>query len=34
MSYPIAAIEDIDADEADALKAIGIRTAGKLLEAS
>ena len=34
MSYPITAIEDIDADEADALKAIGIRTAEKLLEAA
>ena len=32
MSYPITAIEDIDADEADALKAVGIRTAEKLLE--
>ena len=34
MSYPITAIEDIDADEADALKAVGIRTAEKLLEAA
>jgi len=31
MSYPITAIEDIDADEADALKAVGIITAEKLL---
>ncbi|MGZ3361842.1 MAG: DUF4332 domain-containing protein, partial [Xanthobacteraceae bacterium] len=34
MSYPITAIEDIDADEADALKAAGIRTTEKLLEAA
>ena len=34
MSYPIAAIEDIDADEAEALKAAGIRTTEKLLEAA
>ena len=34
MSYPITAIDDIDADEADALKAVGIRTAEKLLEAA
>src|SRR3954470_1092003 len=34
MSYPITAIEDIDAEEADALKAVGIRTAEKLLEAA
>jgi hypothetical protein len=31
MSYPITAIDDIDADEADALKAVGIRTTEKLL---
>ena len=34
MSYPITAIEDIDADEAEALKAVGIRTTEKLLEAA
>lgn len=34
MSYPITAIEEIDADEADALKAAGIRTTEKLLEAA
>ena len=34
MSYPIADIEDIDADEAKALKSIGIRTTEKLLEAA
>ena len=34
MSYPITAIEDIDADEAEALKSVGIRTAEKLLEAA
>jgi predicted RecB family nuclease len=32
MSYPIAAIEDIDAEEAKALKSVGIRTTEKLLE--
>ncbi len=34
MSYPIAAIDDIDADDAKALKSLGIRTAEKLLEAA
>jgi predicted RecB family nuclease len=34
MSYPISAIEDIDADEAEALKSVGIRTTEKLLEAA
>ena len=34
MSYPITAIDDIDADEAEALKAAGIRTTEKLLEAA
>jgi hypothetical protein len=34
MSYPITAIDDIDADGAEALKAIGIRTTEKLLEAA
>jgi predicted RecB family nuclease len=34
MSYPITAIEDIDADEAEALKSVGIRTTEKLLEAA
>ena len=34
MSYSIAAIDDIDADEAEALKAAGIRTTEKLLEAA
>ena len=34
MSYPIAAIDDIDADDAKALKSVGIRTAEKLLEAA
>jgi predicted RecB family nuclease len=34
MTYPITAIEDIDADEADALKSVGIRTTEKLLEAA
>jgi Domain of unknown function (DUF4332) len=34
MSYPIAAIEDIGADAAEALKSIGIRTTEKLLEAA
>jgi predicted RecB family nuclease len=32
MSYPIAAIEGIDAEEAKALKSVGIRTTEKLLE--
>ena len=34
MSYPISAIEDIEADEAKALKSVGIRTTEKLLEAA
>src|SRR5712692_9630174 len=34
MSYPITDIEDIDADEAEALKCAGIRTTEKLLEAA
>ena len=34
MSYSISAIEDIDADEAKALKSVGIRTTEKLLEAA
>jgi predicted RecB family nuclease len=34
MSYSIAAIEDIGADEAEALKSVGIRTTEKLLEAA
>jgi predicted RecB family nuclease len=34
MSYSISAIEDIDPDETKALKAIGIRTTEKLLEAA
>jgi predicted RecB family nuclease len=34
MSYPIAAIEDIGADAAEALKSVGIRTTEKLLEAA
>jgi predicted RecB family nuclease len=34
MSYSISAIEDIGADEAEALKSIGIRTTEKLLEAA
>src|SRR5215475_10895368 len=34
MSYSISAIEDIHADEAKALKSIGIRTTEKLLEAA
>lgn len=34
MSYSIAAIEDIDADDAKALKSVGIRTTEKLLEAA
>ena len=34
MSYSIGAIEDIDPDEAKALKAVGIRTTEKLLEAA
>jgi hypothetical protein len=34
MSYPITAIEEIGADDAEALKSIGIRTTEKLLEAA
>jgi predicted RecB family nuclease len=34
MSYPIADIEDIDADKAKVLKSAGIRTTEKLLEAA
>ena len=34
MSYPVTDIEDIDADEAEALKCAGIRTTEKLLEAA
>jgi predicted RecB family nuclease len=34
MSYPITAIEDIGAAEAEALKSVGIRTTEKLLEAA
>ena len=34
MSYSITAIEDIDADEVEALKSVGIRTTEKLLEAA
>ena len=34
MSYPITAIEDIGAPEAEALKSVGIRTTEKLLEAA
>jgi predicted RecB family nuclease len=34
MSYSITAIEDIDADDAKALKSVGIRTTEKLLEAA
>jgi len=34
MSYPIAVIDDIDADGAEALKSVGIRTTEKLLEAA
>jgi len=34
MYYPIADIEDIDVDEAKALKSVGIRTTEKLLEAA
>ena len=34
MTYPISMIEGIDADEAAALKSIGIRTTEKLLEAA
>jgi predicted RecB family nuclease len=34
MSYPITTIEEIDVDEAVALKSVGIRTTEKLLEAA
>ena len=34
MSYSITAIEEIDADDARALKSVGIRTTEKLLEAA
>ena len=34
MTYPIRTIEDIDPDEAAALRSIGIRTTEKLLEAA
>ncbi|TMJ83097.1 MAG: DUF4332 domain-containing protein [Alphaproteobacteria bacterium] len=34
MSYSISAIEDIDADEAEALRSLGIRTTERLLEAT
>ncbi len=34
MSYSLAAIEDIDADDAKTLKSVGIRTTEKLLEAA
>jgi predicted RecB family nuclease len=34
MSYPIADIEDIDADKAKVLKSAGIRTTERLLEAA
>ncbi len=34
MSYSITAIDAIDADDAEALKSVGIRTAEKLLEAA
>ena len=34
MTYPITAIADMDADEADALRSAGIRTTEKLLEAA
>jgi len=34
MSYPVSDICDIDADEAEALKSLGIRTTEKLLEAA
>jgi predicted RecB family nuclease len=32
MSHPISIFDDIDADEVDALKSVGIRTTEKLLE--
>ena len=34
MTYPIRTIEDIDSDDAAALRSIGIRTTEKLLEAA
>ena len=34
MSYSISAIDDIEGDEAKALKSMGIRTTEKLLEAA
>ena len=34
MSYSITAIEEIDGDDAKALKSVGIRTTEKLLEAA
>ena len=34
MSYSISAIEDIDTDDAEKLKSVGIRTTEKLLEAA
>ncbi len=34
MIYPISAIDGIDAEEAQALKAVGLRTTAKLLEAA
>jgi predicted RecB family nuclease len=34
MSYSISAIENIDADDAEKLKSVGIRTTEKLLEAA
>lgn len=34
MIYPISAIDGIDAEEAEALKAVGLRTTAKLLEAA
>jgi hypothetical protein len=34
MSYSISAIEDIDADDTEKLKSVGIRTTEKLLEAA
>jgi predicted flap endonuclease-1-like 5' DNA nuclease len=34
MSYPISAIDGIEAEEAEALKGVGLRTTAKLLEAA
>jgi predicted RecB family nuclease len=34
MSHPISIFDDIDADEIDALKSVGIRTTERLLEAA